>query len=98
MIKGRHPSHTYKGASTMIVTNTKAFTIQKIFYTIKQLRQIILKNQSYNLKQKPVFYANHARHSRQQVRAIIIVVMVSRYGIAPCIRDKLCNPSTESGT
>ena len=39
----------------MIVTHKRAFTIQKIFYTIKQLRQIILKNQSYNPKQKPVF-------------------------------------------
>jgi len=37
----------------MIVTHKRAFTIQKIFYTMKC--QIILKNQSYNLKQKPVF-------------------------------------------
>ena len=68
-----------------------------IFYTIKQLSQIILKIKVITFKKSKSTRLVLLEIERQQVRAIITVAMVSRYGIAPYISDKLCIPSTVSG-
>jgi hypothetical protein len=66
-------------------------------YKIKQLSHIILKNESSNLQQKPVFYASYFSGSWQLVLAIVTVWIASQYGVSSYISDILCNTFMVSG-